>query len=229
MKKIFALLFVVLLQCAASGARAEVPDPDLLIKDTVREVLDIVRADKELRAGNQKKMLVLVDAKVLPHFNFERMTKDAVGRSWAPPTPKQKAAGKSWTGATPEQQQALMREFRILLVRTYTKAFTSYRDQVVEVKPLKLDSSMTEVTVKTAIVKPGSQQPIMVNYDMEKTPDGWKVYDLTVEGVSLVTSYRGTFADQVQQVGIDGLIKTLTDMNKAAADKATLAQKAEAK
>ena len=215
MKKIFALLFVVLLQCAASGARAEVPDPDVLIKDTVRDVLVIVRNDKDLRAGDQKKLLELVDAQVLPHFNFERMTKLAVGRAWRT--------------ATPEQKLALMTEFRTLLVRTYTKAFTSYRDQIVEVKPLKLDASMTEVTVKTAIVKPGSQQPILVDYDMEKTPDGWKVYDLIVEGVSLVTSYRGTFADQVQQVGIDGLIKTLTDMNKAAADKAKLAQKAEAK
>jgi len=208
-------LFVVLLQCAASGARAEVPDPDVLIKDTVRDVLVIVRNDKDLRAGDQKKLLELVEAQVLPHFNFERMTKLAVGRAWRT--------------ATPEQKLALMTEFRTLLVRTYTKAFTSYRDQIVEVKPLKLDASMTEVTVKTAIVKPGSQQPILVDYDMEKMPDGWKVYDLIVEGVSLVTSYRGTFADQVQQVGIDGLIKTLTDMNKAAADKAKLAQKAEAK
>jgi phospholipid transport system substrate-binding protein len=193
-------------------ARADVPDPDVLIKNTVREVLDIVRNDKDLRAGNQKKMLELVDAKVLPHFNFERMTKLAVG--------------KSWRTATPEQKQALMNEFRIMLVRTYTKAFTSYRDQTVEIKPFKLDAAATEVTVKTAIVKPGSQQPILVDYDMEKTPNGWKVYDLTVEGVSLVTSYRGTFADQIQQIGIDGLIKTLSDKNKAAAANALVTEKA---
>jgi phospholipid transport system substrate-binding protein len=160
-------------------------------------------------------MLELVDAKVLPHFNFEHMTKLAVG--------------KSWRTATPEQKQALMSEFRIMLVRTYTKAFTSYRDQVVEIKPFKLDAAATEVTVKTAIVKPGSQQPILVDYDMEKMPNGWKVYDLTVEGVSLVTSYRGTFADQIQQIGIDGLIKTLVDKNKTAAVNAALAEKAEAK
>jgi phospholipid transport system substrate-binding protein len=211
MKKTLALICGALLWCATTGARADVPDPDVLIKDTVREVLDIVRADKDLRAGNQKKMLELVDAKVLPHFNFEHMTKLAVG--------------KSWRAATPEQKQALMTEFRIMLVRTYTKAFTSYRDQVVEVKPLKLDSAATEVTVKTAIVKPGSQQPVLVDYDMEKTPNGWKVYDLTVEGVSLVTSYRGTFADQIQQVGIDGLIKTLVEKNKTAATNAAVAQK----
>jgi phospholipid transport system substrate-binding protein len=215
MKKTFALLCGLLLLGAASAARAEPPAPDVLIKNTVREVLDIVRADKDLRAGNQKKMLELVDAKVLPHFNFERMTKLAVG--------------KAWRTATPEQKQALQSEFRILLVRTYTKAFTSYRDQIIEVRPLKLDASMEEVTVKTEIIKPGSQQPILVDYDLEKTANGWKVFDLTVEGVSLVTSYRGTFADQVQQVGIDGLIKTLVDKNKAAADNAAVAQKAEAK
>jgi phospholipid transport system substrate-binding protein len=214
MKKTFALLCGVLLLGATTGARAEPPAPDVLIKDTVREVLDIVRADKDLRAGNQKKMLELVDAKVLPHFNFERMTKLAVG--------------KGWRAATPEQKQALQSEFRILLVRTYTKAFTSYRDQIIEVKPVKLDAATTEVTVKTEIIKPGSQQPILVDYDLEKMPNGWKVYDLTVEGVSLVTSYRGTFADQIQQSGIDGLIKTLVDKNKAAAN-AALEQKAEAK
>jgi phospholipid transport system substrate-binding protein len=215
MKKILALLFGVLLLCAASGARADVLDPDVLIKNTVHDVLEIVRNDKDLRSGNQKKMLELVDAKVLPHFNFEHMTKLAVG--------------KSWKKATPEQKQELMSEFRILLVRTYTKAFTSYRDQIVEVKPFKLDPAANEVTIKTAIVKPGSQQPILVDYDMEKMPDGWKVYDLTVEGVSLVTSYRGTFADQIQQIGIDGLIKTLVDKNRTAASNAALAEKAAAK
>ncbi|MBI5007491.1 MAG: ABC transporter substrate-binding protein [Nitrosomonadales bacterium] len=215
MKKTFALLCGVWLSCAVSVARADIPDPDVLIKSTVREVLDIVRADKELRAGNQKKMLELVDAKVLPHFNFERMTKLAVG--------------KAWRSATPEQKKALQSEFRILLVRTYTKAFTSYRDQIIEVKPLKLDAAMDEVTVKTEIIKPGAQQPILVDYDLEKTPDGWKVFDLTVEGVSLVTSYRGTFADQVQQIGIDGLIKTLVDKNRTAATNAASAEKAESK
>jgi phospholipid transport system substrate-binding protein len=216
MRKIFVLLSCVTMLCLASGARADIPDPDVLIKNTVHEVLDVVRSDKELRSGNQKKMLELVDAKVLPHFNFEHMTKLAVG--------------KSWRTATPEQKKALMSEFRILLVRTYTKAFTSYRDQVVEIKPFKLDPAATEVTVKTAIVKPGSsQQPVLVDYDMEKMPDGWKVYDLTVEGVSLVTSYRGTFADQIQQVGIDGLIKTLADKNSTAASNAALAEKADSK
>ncbi|ADE10932.1 MlaC/ttg2D family ABC transporter substrate-binding protein [Sideroxydans lithotrophicus] len=215
MKKILVLLSGVILLNLSLGARADVPDPDALIRNTVDEVLNIVRKDKDLRSGNQKKMLELVDAKVLPHFNFEHMTKLAVGRAWRT--------------ATPEQKKALMNEFRIMLVRTYTKAFTSYRDQVVEIKPFKLESGATDVTVKTSIVKPGSQQPILVDYDMEKSPDGWKVYDLTVEGVSLVTSYRGTFADQIQQVGIDGLIKTLVEKNQSAANNAALAEKSGSK
>lgn len=204
MKKIFVLLSIASLGFS-SGANAGMPDPDVLIKETSREVLDIVRKDKDMREGNQKKILELVDAKVLPHFNFERMTKLAVG--------------KSWRTATPEQKQALVTEFRTMLVRTYTKAFTSYRDQIIEVKPLKMASDATEVTIKTEIIKPGAQQPVLVDYDMEKMPNGWKVYDLTVEGVSLVTSYRGTFADQVQQSGIDGLIKTLAEKNQAATHK----------
>lgn len=215
MKKILVLLSGVILLNLSLGARADVPDPDALIRNTVDEVLNIVRKDKDLRSGNQKKMLELVDAKVLPHFNFEHMTKLAVGRAWRT--------------ATPEQKKALMNEFRIMLVRTYTKPFTSYRDQVVEIKPFKLESGATDVTVKTSIVKPGSQQPILVDYDMEKSPDGWKVYDLTVEGVSLVTSYRGTFADQIQQVGIDGLIKTLVEKNQSAANNAALAEKSGSK
>ncbi len=217
MNKLFMLLSGVMLLSLSSVVRADMPAADVLIKDTVHEVLDIVRADKDLRAGNQKKLLELVDAKVLPHFNFERMTKLAVGRSWRT--------------ATPEQKQALMTEFRIMLVRTYTKAFTSYRDQVVEVKPpIKQDDSGDDVLVKTAIVKPGSSQPpILVDYDLEKTPNGWKVYDMTVEGVSLVTSYRGTFAEQIQQVGVDGLIKTLADKNKSSAANAAAAEKAGAK
>ncbi len=210
MKKKFLLMCSVLLLFAATGARAEVTAPDELIRNTAREVLDIVRKDKDLRSGDQKKMLELVEAKVLQHFDFERMTRLAVGRPWRT--------------ATPEQKQALVSEFRTLLVRTYTAAFTSYRDQSVEVKPPRMEPEATDVTIKTSIVKPGGQ-PILVDYAMEKSPNGWKVYDLTVEGVSLVTSYRGTFADQIQQAGIDGLIKTLVEKNQAAAADAATAKK----
>ena len=203
MKKIIVLWFGVLLAIMSLQVRAEVPDPDVLIKDTVRDVLDIVKQDKDIQAGNQKKILDLVDAKVLPHFDFTRMT--------------QLAVGKNWRAATAEQKQTLVTEFRNLLVRTYTKAFTVYRDQTVEVKPFKMPPGATEATVKTVIIKQG-EADIPVNYDMEKTANGWKAYDLSIEGVSLVTNYRSTFSDQVQQSGIDGLIKSLVEKNQAAAN-----------
>lgn len=187
---------------AMSFAQAE-QAPDELIKNTAQEVLAIVKQDKDIQAGSQKKVLELVDAKVLPHFNFTRMT--------------QLAVGKHWRTATAPQKQALEAEFRNMLVRTYTKAFTVYRDQEVEIKPLKAAPNATEVTVKTMIVKPGTPS-IPVNYDMQKTPEGWKVFDLVVEGVSLVTSYRSTFSEQIQKGGIDGLIKTLVEKNRAGAD-----------
>lgn len=203
MKKYFALCLAVLLAGASPGAGAEAPEPDVLIKDTAQEVLSIVKQDKEIQSGNQKKILELVDAKVLPHFDFERMTRLAVGRGWR--------------SATPEQKKTLVTEFRNLLVRTYTGAFTRYRDQAVEVKPFKMPAGADEVTIKTVISKPGTQ-PIAVDYEMGKTPSGWKAFDLSVEGASLVTTYRSTFAEQIQQGGIDGLIKTLVEKNQAAAD-----------
>ena len=203
MKKLMMWCASLLMVGAMSFAYAEVQAPDALIKNTAQEVLAIVKQDKDIQAGSQKKVLELVDAKVLPHFNFTRMTKLAVG--------------KHWRTATAQQKQALEAEFRNMLVRTYTKAFTVYRDQEVEIKPLKVADNATEVTVKTMIVKPGTPS-IPVNYDMEKTPEGWKVFDLVVEGVSLVTSYRSTFSEQIKKGGIDGLIKTLVEKNRAGAD-----------
>ena len=202
MKKLIVLWLGLLLASVPLCVRAEVQDPDELIRNTVQEVLSIVKQDKDIQAGNQKKILELVDAKVLPHFNFTRMT--------------QLAVGKHWRTATPEQKQALTTELRNLLVRTYTKAFTVYRDLKVEVKSFKVPPGATEVTIKTVIIKPGEPN-IPVDYDMEKTEAGWKAYDLAVEGVSLVTNYRGTFSEQIQQAGIDGLIKTLVEKNQAAA------------
>ncbi|MES1983285.1 MAG: ABC transporter substrate-binding protein [Pseudomonadota bacterium] len=201
MKKFTAWMAAMLL-VGTTMAQAETVAPDVLIKNTVQDVLEIVRQDKDIKAGNQKKILELVDAKVLPHFDFNRMT--------------QLAVGKNWRTATPEQKKRLITEFRNLLVRTYTKAFTAYSDQVVEVKPFKMPADATEVTVKTVISKQG-EQPTAVDYDMEKTPTGWKAYDLSVEGVSLVTSYRSTFSEQIQKGGIDGLINTLAEKNQAAA------------
>jgi phospholipid transport system substrate-binding protein len=191
------------LLCTVGVAQAEVVAPDMLIRGTVDEVIAIIKQDKDIQAGNQKKILALVEAKVLPHFDFERMTQLAVGRPWRT--------------ATPEQKQALVREFRNMLVRTYTKVFSVYRDQTVEVKPVRLAADSTEVTVLTIINKPGSQ-PIPVNYEMKKADSGWKAYDIFIEGVSMVMSYRGTFTDQVQQNGIDGLIKMLAEKNITAAN-----------
>jgi len=196
------LKIIVGLLCFAGIAQAEIIAPDVLIKTTVDEVLSIVKHDKDIKAGNQQKILEMVESKVLPHFDFVHMTRLSVG--------------KSWRVATPEQKQALVKEYRDILVRTYTKAFTIYRDQTVEVKPVKMAADATEVTVKTSINKPGAA-PIPVNYEMEKGADTWKVFDLTIEGVSLVTSYRGTFSSEIQEKGIDGLIKTLSDKNRNAA------------
>lgn len=183
---------------AAAAVHAEVIAPDALIRNTVDEVIGIIKQDKDIQAGDQKKINALVDAKVLPHFDFARMT--------------QLAVGKYWRTATPEQKQSLITEFRDLLVRTYTKVFTVYRDQTVEMKPFRMQADDTEVTVKTVINKPGSQL-IPVDYEMEKAADGWKVFDISIEGVSMVMSYRGTFSSQIQESGIDGLIKTLSEKN----------------
>ena len=189
--------------CALGVAHAEVTAPDDLIKNTVQEVIAIIKQDKDIQAGDQKKITALVDAKVLPHFDFARMT--------------QLAVGKYWRTATPEQKKSLVTEFRNMLVRTYTKVFTVYRDQAVEVKPSRMAAGDTEVTVKTVINKPGSQ-PIPVDYEMKIAADGWKVFDISIEGVSMVMSYRGTFASKIQESGIDGLIKTLSDKNTNADD-----------
>ena len=197
------IILGTLVGCALGMARAEVIAPDALIRNTVDQVIAIIKQDKDIQAGDQKKINALVDAKVLPHFDFQRMT--------------QLAVGKYWRSATPEQKQELVTEFRNMLVRTYTKVFTVYRDQPVEVKPFKMAADDTEVTVKTAINKPGSQ-PILVDYEMKIAADGWKVFDISIEGVSMVMSYRGTFTSQIQQSGIDGLIKTLSDKNTNSAD-----------
>ena len=198
MKKVIGLCLGVSLMAIALGARAEMMAPDVLIKNTAQEVLAIVKQDKDIRAGDKKKILALVDAKVLPNFDFERMTRLAVG--------------KAWRSATPEQKKSLVTEFRNLLVRTYANAFTGYKDQTLEVKPLTIPAGADEVTVKSNVIKPGAQ-PLAVDYEMEKTGNGWKAFDLTIEGASLVTTYRGTFSEQIQQSGIDGLIKMLVDKN----------------
>ena len=177
--------------------------PDALAKKVTDEVLTILRSDKDIQSGNTKKVYDLVEAKVLPHFNFTRMTRLAVG---AP-----------WRQASAAQQQSLTNEFRALLVHTYASAFTQYRDQTIDYRPLKMQAGDTEVTVQSRIKQSGGQDPIEVNYSMEKTDQGWKVYDVIIAGVSLVQNYRSSFSSEIQKSGIDGLIASLTTKNKTLA------------
>ena len=185
---------------AATPARAaEMMAPDALARSVTDEVVRILRTDKELAAGNQKKVAEMIETKVAPHFEFTSMTRLAMGRNW-----KQ---------ATPDQHKALSQEFRTLLVRTYTTAFTQYKDQTIEYRPVKLAPGENDVVVKSLIKQP-SGQPVSVDYRMEKTDSGWKVYDVKIEGISLVENYRNTFNSEVQRSGIDGLIKSLAEKNK---------------
>ena len=184
---------------APLGAAAQAQEsPDALVKRIADEVIAVVKSDKDLQAGNSAKVVQLAEAKVLPHFDFTRMTRLAVGRNWQQ--------------ATPEQREALTKEFRTLLVRTYSSSLSQYRDQKIQVKPLQVSPGDEDVVVRTAILQENGPQ-IPIDYRMEKTKEGWKVYDVVIDGASLVTTYRGTFNDQVQKGGIDGLLKTLQDRN----------------
>ncbi|MEQ1533726.1 MAG: ABC transporter substrate-binding protein [Sideroxydans sp.] len=200
MRKLFAMVSFVLMSSAASAVSMDESAPDVLVNQTVQEVLDIVKKDSAVLT-NETRLNELVDAKIVPHFNFARMTKLAVG--------------KAWRTATPEQQQVLNSEFRTMLVRTYTKVFTAYRDPKVTVKPVQVTPETKETTVKLLITI-SDGRTVKVEYEMERAGLGWKVFDVTVEGISLVTSYRGSFGDEIQQNGVDGLVKKLTEMNHAA-------------
>ena len=197
MKSFFALFFGLLL--SGSPVFAQEESPDALIKKVTEEVLSIVRQDKDIQSGNTRKAIELVEAKVLPNFNFLRMTALAMGRDW--------------NKASPEQKKRLSEEFKTLLVRTYSNALTGYKDQTLRYKPTKMQGTDTDVVVKTEIVQPGSK-PIQLDYSLEKQPDGWKVYDVIVAGVSLVTNYRDTFNQEVRANGVDGLIQMLSTKNK---------------
>ena len=204
MNKFVIALLLAVFSAAAGSAAADVA-PDALARSVTDEVLAIVRADKDLQAGHQQKVMQLVESKVLPHFNFGRMTQLAVGRNWRQ--------------ATPEQQKALTDEFRTLLVRTYATAFTQYRNQTVEYRPVRMGPSDTDVVVKSLIKQP-TGQPVAVDYSMEKTGNSWKVYDVKIEGISLVDNYRNTFNTEIQRSGVDGLVKALSDKNNALAAQA---------
>ena len=194
-----------LLASASSLALAQEPAPDALIKRLSEEVLEAMRTDPELRAGNPAKIVPFVEAKILPHFDFMRAT--------------QIAMGPAWRSATPEQREELTREFSALLVRTYTSAIAGFRDSEIVVSPLRAKPADTEVTVRSQVKRPG-EQPASIEYEMEKTVSGWKVFDLRVEGISLMSTYRTAFADEVHNYGVDGLIRTLAGKNRPANSKA---------
>lgn len=176
--------------------------PDVLVHRVTEEVLEIVRKDKDIQNGNTQKAIELVDAKVLPHFNFARMTALAVG--------------KDWRKASPQQQQQLTQEFKTLLVRTYSNALTGYKNQKMVYKPFKMNPGDSDALVRTEVVQPGSK-PVQIDYSLEKQDAGWKVYDVVVAGISLVTNYRDQFGQEVRNGGIDGLIAAIAGKNKSLA------------
>jgi len=196
MKNSFYLLFALLVPLA----QAQQPAPDVLVKSITEEVVTILKKDQDIQAGDSKKAADLIETKIVPHFNFIRMTRIAMGRNWRL--------------ASPEQQKELADEFKTLLVRTYSTALANYRDQQIDYKPLRSKPEDNEVTVRSDVKQSGSSQPVSIDYEMEKTPNGWKVYDVKVGGVSLVTTYRDTFASEVRERGVDGLIKSLSTKNR---------------
>ena len=198
MLRSFLLLLALVWGLNAPAVLANDTPPDVLARTTTQEVLTILKQDKDLQNGNQAKVYQLVEAKILPNFDFNRMT--------------QLALGKHWPRATAKQKQSLVTEFRNLLVRTYSSSLTAFTNQTVEFKPLTMKPDDTDVTVRSEIRQPGGQ-PIPINYSMYKTAFGWKVYDVTIDSVSLVTNYRASFANTIRQNGIDGLIKALADQS----------------
>ena len=194
---------------AALGLVASAPalaqeTADAAVKRTSQELFQIIRADPKVQAGDQARIREVVEAKVLPNIDFDRMTALAMGRNWR--------------AANPEQQKRLIEEFRTLLVRTYSGALAQYRDQTIDYKPLRAEPNATDVTVRTEVVRPG-QAPVQIDYSMTKTKEGWKASDIIVGGVSLVTNYRDEFSEQIKTSGVDGLIKTLTAKNKGTGGK----------
>jgi phospholipid transport system substrate-binding protein len=196
MKHLLGLLAACLFSVTAVAV--DLP-PDELVKSVTNEVLDTVRQDKDIQNGNSKKILELVESEILPHFNFQRMTQLAMGRE-----------GRQ---ATPDQMKTLVFEFRHLLVRTYSKALTEYRNQEISFKPFKMAASDTDVKVRTEVKQSGGK-PVGIDYYLEKSAAGWKVYDIEVGGVSLITNYRTSFGQEIQKNGIEGLIRSLQAKNK---------------
>ena len=186
----------------AGGARAqsEIQAPDLLVKTVTLEVVDIIQKDKDIQKGDRRKVIALIEAKVLPHFNFQAMTSSAVGRNW--------------DKANADQRLRLMDEFKTLLVRTYASALASYSNQKFDFRPLRAKPTDTDVTVNVRILQSGTE-PVTIDYDMEKRAGGWKVWDVRIGGISLVANYRTEFDNLVRERGVEGLIKALYAKNSS--------------
>ena len=197
MKPILALIAGLVI---ALGAHAQELAPDVLIKSVTEQVLDVARNDKDIRAGSSKRAIEVAETKVLPYFDFTRMTRLALGREWRQ--------------ASSAQRQALTEGFQSLLVRTYSKALTEYRNQSIDYKPLKMQDGAADVKVSAEIKQPG-RKPIQLDYYLERQDKGWKVYDIEVEGISLIANYRASFAAEISRGGIDGLIQSLQAKNKS--------------
>ena len=200
MNKFITLIYFLFASLSPGAAAAEPKAPDVLIRDVTNEVLDIVRTDVAVRSGDIRRVVELAEALVLPHFDFRRMTMLAVGRDWR--------------DASPEQQARLIEAFRTLLVRTYANALIQYRDERVVFPPSRFAAADTRVQIRTEVVSPGAQ-PISIDYTLEKGEQGWKVFDVVVAGVSLVTNYRSSFSQEVRIGGIEGLIRALESRNNA--------------
>jgi len=194
-------------QAQGAQATSEMTAPDALVKSVTLEVVDIIQKDKDIQKGDRRKVIALIETRVLPHFNFQAMTASAVGRNW--------------DKANAEQKARLIDEFRTLLVRTYSSALSAYSNQKFDFRPLRAKPTDTDVTVNVRVMQAGAQ-PVTIDYDMEKRPNGWKVWDVRVAGISLVANYRTEFDNLVREKGVDGLIKALTAKNSSL-DRATAA------
>jgi phospholipid transport system substrate-binding protein len=198
------LAFALAALVAALPARAQEATPDVLVKDVTLEVVELITKDKEIQSGSRQKLIQLIEGRVLPHFNFSAMTALAMGQNWSK--------------ANPEQKKRLTDEFKTLLVRTYASALAAYSNQKFDFRPLRAKPTETDVTVNVRVLQSGAQ-PVAIDYSMEKTAAGWKVYDVMVGGVSLVANYRTEFTSTVREAGVDGLIKNLQAKNRTMDDK----------
>ena len=201
MKKFLLIILALVMSITVSAAEA----PDLFVKKIADEVFEILKTDKDLKAGNKEKAYKITEEKILPYFDFERISKLVLG--------------KAYPAATKEEQEAFKKEFRTMLVKTYGSALLKFKDQTLSYKPTRFEPTDEEVLVKTEILQPGAP-PLPIDYMLEKDGNSWKVFDIIIEGVSLVTNYRGQFGNEIRQNGMASLISKLAEKN-ASFDKAT--------